>query len=271
MAKSGDLVTRNYNNFRGVDFSQRKDEVSLNRSPDALNVWKNYKNNNGRCIETRPDVELLEEYSNTIYGLFFYTYNGVKHRIVHVGDKLYDDDKLIYLTSNTGDMSSIADTFMSESKSSFFVFEKKLYIKDGTQYLVYDGTTCINTKSRHQGKSQQALSHDTQNTPAHIFLIVHAGFLLIQVCAHPLTLIRTFQAGFAVGIHIRLRLRTDQILRVKRQQILHDLTFVHFSPSNRSKISFFARKKVTRAQFSVFPSASPISRKDRPFKRMAKT
>lgn len=142
MAKSGDLVTRNYNNFRGVDFSQRKDEVSLNRSPDALNVWKNYKNNNGRCIETRPDVELLEEYSNTIYGLFFYTYNGVKHRIVHVGDKLYDDDKLIYLTSNTGDMSSMADTFMSENKSSFFVFEKKLYIKDGTQYLVYDGTTC---------------------------------------------------------------------------------------------------------------------------------
>ena len=47
---SGTLITRNYKNFRGVDFSNRKDEVSFYRSPDALNVWKNYKSSNGRCI-----------------------------------------------------------------------------------------------------------------------------------------------------------------------------------------------------------------------------
>ena len=41
---SGSLVMRNYRDFRGVDFSNRKDEVSLSRSPDALNMWKNYKN-----------------------------------------------------------------------------------------------------------------------------------------------------------------------------------------------------------------------------------
>lgn len=143
---SGTLITRNYSNFKGVDFTNRKDEVSLNRSPDSLNMWKNYKSNNGRCIETRPEIALVKTYDNTIFGLFFYEYNNKVHRITHVGDKLYDDDNLIYLTSVEDNMSSIADTFMAKQKSSYFVYDKKLYIKDGTQYLVYDGTTCEEVK-----------------------------------------------------------------------------------------------------------------------------
>ena len=31
---SGSLISRNYSGFRGVDFSNRKDEVSLYHSPD---------------------------------------------------------------------------------------------------------------------------------------------------------------------------------------------------------------------------------------------
>lgn len=125
---SGSLITRNYTSFRGVDFSNRKDEISLYRSPDALNLWKNYKNTSGKCIETRPDVELLGEYSNTIYGLFFYTVNDTTQRIVHSGTELYNGDKLIY-------------DKMAEHESKFFVYANLLYIKDGTSYLVYDGTT----------------------------------------------------------------------------------------------------------------------------------
>lgn len=124
---SGSLITRNYNGFRGVDFSNRKDEISLNRSPDALNMWKNYKSNNGKCIETRPDIELLDEYSDIIFGLFFYAFNGKTHMIVHAGDKLYQDSAVIY--SN-----------MAKNKSNFFVFNNILYIKDGEKYLRYDGT-----------------------------------------------------------------------------------------------------------------------------------
>lgn len=124
---SGSLIIRNYNGFRGVDFSNRKDEIALNRSPDALNMWKNYKSNNGKCIETRPDIELLEEYSDTIFGLFFYAFNGVTHRIVHSGDKLFQDSAVIY--SN-----------MARNKTQFFVFNNILYIKDGVKYLRYNGT-----------------------------------------------------------------------------------------------------------------------------------
>lgn len=128
MAESGSLITRNYTNFRGVDFSNRKDEVSLYRSPDALNMWKNYKNSKGRCVESRPDIELVKEFADTIFGLFFYTYGGQKHTIVHSGNKLYDNDKVIYST-------------MAKHKSNGFVFDSKFYIKDGNKYLVYDGTT----------------------------------------------------------------------------------------------------------------------------------
>ena len=124
---SGTLITRNYSGFRGVDFSNRKDEIALTRSPDALNVWKNYKSNNGKCIETRPDLDLLEEYQEKIYGLFFYAFNGKTHMIVHSGDKLYQDSAVIY--SN-----------MAKNKSNFFVFNNILYIKDGEKYLRYDGT-----------------------------------------------------------------------------------------------------------------------------------
>ena len=43
-------VTRVYGGFRGVDF--RGEEVNLSRSPDCLNVWKDYKDVDG--IRTRP-------------------------------------------------------------------------------------------------------------------------------------------------------------------------------------------------------------------------
>ena len=128
MSEAGTLVTRKYSSFRGVDFAHRGDEVSLVRSPDALNMWKNYKNSNGDSVETRPEIELLKTYGDTIFGLFFYMVKGTIHEMIHVGTKLYDGDKVIY--SN-----------MARANSKYFVYGGKLYIKDGTSYLVYDGTT----------------------------------------------------------------------------------------------------------------------------------
>ena len=128
MAVAGSLITRNYTDFRGVDFSNRKDEVSLYRSPDSKNMWKNYKNNKGRCVESRPDIELVKEFTDTIFGLFFYAHNNSTHRIVHSGANLYDNDNVVY-------------NKMARHKSQSFVYEDLLYIKDGTNYLVYDGTT----------------------------------------------------------------------------------------------------------------------------------
>lgn len=129
---SGRLITRNYSQFRGVDFSNRMDEVNIYRSPDALNVWKNYKSSNGKCIETRPDVELLGEFSSPIYGLFFYG-TGV---LTHAGTKLYDG-------GNEATATEIYDG-LAEQKSNFFTFKGKIYIHDGEHYLVWDGNSVTN-------------------------------------------------------------------------------------------------------------------------------
>lgn len=137
---SGSLITRNYTKFIGVDFSSRKDEVSINRSPDALNVWKNYKSTYGRCIETRPDVELIDSFDNTIYGIFFYTINTVEHMIVHAGTSLYDVD----LSDNTKKV--IKSEGMKPAGSKAFISNNIFFIKDGLNYLEYDGETLKNVE-----------------------------------------------------------------------------------------------------------------------------
>lgn len=130
---SGDLITRNYSNFRGVDFSNT--EVALYRSPDAINVWKDYKKM-GTSIETRPDIVLFKELKNTVYGLFFYTINQVDHMIIHCGVSLYD------YNMKTKELKIIKEKGMNIRKSQSFIYRNILYIKDGLNYLQYDGETC---------------------------------------------------------------------------------------------------------------------------------
>lgn len=130
---SGDLITRNYSNFRGVDFSNT--EVALYRSPDAINMWKDYKKM-GTSIETRPDIVLFKELKNTIYGLFFYTINQADHMIIHCGVSLYD------YNMKTKELKIIKEKGMNIRKSQSFIYRNILYIKDGLNYLQYDGETC---------------------------------------------------------------------------------------------------------------------------------
>jgi hypothetical protein len=54
-------IKRIYNNFRGVDFLNESSLVDLRRSPDALNVWKNYQDNQGLCIETRTGFRAIAD------------------------------------------------------------------------------------------------------------------------------------------------------------------------------------------------------------------
>lgn len=115
-----DLVSRIYSNFRGVDF--RGEEINLIRSPDSLNVWKDYKET--ESIRTRPEMELHYEYAAPIYGIFFYK----GEMLVHSGSKLYRGATELY-------------TGLREAVSSAFVYEDKWYFKDGKHYLVYDGET----------------------------------------------------------------------------------------------------------------------------------
>ena len=118
-----DLVSRIYSNFRGVDF--RGEEINLVRSPDSLNVWKDYKET--ESIRTRPEMEKLYGYTTPVYGIF--PYNGAL--MIHTGATL---------RKRTAAGETTVYTNMAQRPSQSFVYEDVFYIKDGSNYLQYDGT-----------------------------------------------------------------------------------------------------------------------------------
>lgn len=124
----GDLVPRAYSSFRGVDF--RGEEVNLTRSPDSLNVWKDYKEI--ESIRTRPEMELKEAFDNTVFGVFFYKVGNTLMQLVHSGTTLYKIVNGVRETLYTG---------LNPRKSDSFIYNNIWYFKDGINYLQYNGQT----------------------------------------------------------------------------------------------------------------------------------
>ena len=124
------LVPRIYANFRGVDF--RGEEINLARSPDSLNVWKDYKET--ESIRTRPGMALDVSFPATVYGIYFFK----EHMMVHSGKNLYK------VTS--GGQKTIIFSNANQAPSNAFVYEDMWYFKDGLNYLQYDGETIKNVE-----------------------------------------------------------------------------------------------------------------------------
>ena len=117
-----EMVNRIYSNFRGCDF--RGLEVNLLRSPDSLNVWKDYRET--ESIRTRPETKLRYPFSASVYGVFWYK----GEILVHSGSKLY---KIV------GDEITELYTGLNENLSNSFIYDDVWYFKDGKHYLKYDG------------------------------------------------------------------------------------------------------------------------------------
>ena len=118
------LIKRIYSNFRGVDF--RGEEINLVRSPDSLNVWKDYKET--ESIRTRPEMELDVSFSETVYSIAFFN----DAMMVHSGNRLYRVVNGVKTEIYSG---------LNERPSDSFVFDNIWYFKDGKHYLQYDGKT----------------------------------------------------------------------------------------------------------------------------------
>lgn len=132
-------IKRIYTNFRGVDFVNEPSIVDISRSPDALNVWKNYGDTQGNCIETRPGYRKIYQFNGgNINGIHIYNQKA----IVHVGTNLYLWAN--FPSEPTADSLTVLKEDMNNIKSSYVIFDDKLYILDGLNYLVYDGTTLKN-------------------------------------------------------------------------------------------------------------------------------
>lgn len=124
---SGDMVSRIYSNFRGVDF--RGEEINLVRSPNSLNMWKDYKET--ESIRTRPEIALQVPFNAIIYGIFFYTVGNTEMMLVHSGNTLYKVVDKVKTTLYTG---------LNTMPSDAFIYNGVWYFKDGKHYLRYDGT-----------------------------------------------------------------------------------------------------------------------------------
>lgn len=126
---TGNIITRVYSNFRGADF--RGEEINLVRSPDCLNVWKDYKFT--ESIRTRPGMKRLEafDHPDTIYGIYFYN----SEMLVHSGSCLWK------VANGQTSLLCMGINNTYERGNGAFIYDNVWYFKDGYTYLQYDGTT----------------------------------------------------------------------------------------------------------------------------------
>lgn len=129
-------IKRAYADFSGVDFLNEPTLVDIRRSPDALNVWKNYRDNQGGSIETRPGYRKIAQIGNKINGIYIYS---LTKAIIHSGTNLYEWSN--FPSQPDEEHLEVLYNDMNNKRSSFNKLDSKLYINDGKTYLVYDGNS----------------------------------------------------------------------------------------------------------------------------------
>mgnify|MGYP007083084056 FL=1 len=128
-------LKRTYADFRGVDFLNEPSLVATNRSPDALNVWKNYKDTQETCIETRPGYRKIAQIGTKINGIYLF---NLSTAIVHSGNSLYEWSNFPS-EPNEDSLREIYNNMNSNERTAFNKFGDNLYINDGSNYILYDG------------------------------------------------------------------------------------------------------------------------------------
>ena len=136
--------TRVYNNFAGVDFTSDSTMVQLNRSPNCVNMYKNYNSSLGQAIESRPGFINLLKLGGKIYGIHFVKTETLKV-LVHSGTKLLLWDN--YPSPEEESEMAVLFSNMEEIKSRSFVYNNKLYINDGKNYIFFENNKIENVEN----------------------------------------------------------------------------------------------------------------------------
>ncbi|MEG1657188.1 MAG: hypothetical protein RR292_06915 [Christensenellaceae bacterium] len=147
-------VTMTFGDLRGVDF--RQEETAENRTPNSVNMMRNAKGE----WETHTGFFVIgtfpaeaDKTAPVCYGCekFSYIVNGkiVTKVVLHAGDKLYTWDNY-QEENNTFSPANLTCIFgagsqkMNRKIAKYAIFDNKLLIVDGQNYLVYDGTNVKN-------------------------------------------------------------------------------------------------------------------------------
>lgn len=94
------------------------------RSPDCLNVWKDYRET--ESIRTRPEIEHKRTFTSVTYGIFFYK----GEMLVHSGTCLY---------AIKGNITKVLYDGLNKAVSNSFIYDDVFYFMDGKNYIKYDG------------------------------------------------------------------------------------------------------------------------------------
>lgn len=129
--RGASIRTKKYDRFRGVDFSTDPALVDDTRSPWAPNMVSDL----GGMPEKRPGWRTVETFDARVNALYDAVFNGVRHRLAHVGTKLY---------RWYGDGETEAAQLLSglpDERSMGVYMGGKLWIFTGGGLYRYDGTS----------------------------------------------------------------------------------------------------------------------------------
>ena len=117
--------------FRGVDFSSSPHKVALYRLPDAQNMYRDYRSEEGGALETIPGFRCIKKLGGRINGLFrLDTANGTSYIVAHAGTKLYlcsEEQR------DNGEWVEVVGS-LADNTSTAFVYNGVMYVLDGHRY-----------------------------------------------------------------------------------------------------------------------------------------
>lgn len=132
------MYTKVYKDFLGVDLTSEPSEVEDRRLHRILNMWRDYRSQEGAALETAPGFTRLEGFAGKINGIHYLPAgNGAEAKLlVHAGANLYAYD------GKTSTQVYISDAPINDARSSSALFYGRLYITDGSHYFcVTNGET----------------------------------------------------------------------------------------------------------------------------------
>lgn len=113
-------------NFGGVDLTNAVGKISMGRSPCGTNM---IRDTIGK-IKKRTGYGVVNDFSECIYGIYYFVKGTEKKMLVHSGKKLY-------IQTENGFEEIYSE--MAENKSTGIQFDERLIISDGEKLRYYDG------------------------------------------------------------------------------------------------------------------------------------
>ncbi len=141
--------TRVLTGFGGMDVTNDDSNVAITRFPYLVNMWRDFKSENGAAVETFPGWRLIpwataqEGRINGLYGAKFLTatQETADFLIIHKGNKLYADE----ISKRNEERTLTEIGTVADGASKGFQHGEAFYLLDGQTIhkITYDGATFI--------------------------------------------------------------------------------------------------------------------------------